>query len=168
MLRVDAEHELQYLINGITVNETYFYREEHQLRAMTSDILSDLLQRKPTGETIRIWSVPCATGEEPYSIGIWLMENFSGVDDYNIEIVGSDIDTRVLKAAAEGIYGKRALMRLSKDLIGRYFEQIADDKYQIDAGLRNSVLFTAVNLVDAEAMARHRNFDIVFCRNVLI
>jgi len=168
LLRSDADHEIEYLINAFTVNETYFYREEHQLRAMTSDILNDILRRKPRGETIRIWSVPCATGEEPYSIGIWLMENFGGVDDHNIEIVGSDIDTRVLTAAAEGVYGKRALMRLPKGLVDRYFEQIGDDKFRIDVGLRNSVLFTPVNLVDTEAMARHRNFDIVFCRNVLI
>jgi chemotaxis protein methyltransferase CheR len=168
LLRSDADHEIEYLINSFTVNETYFYREDHQLRCMTSDLLPEILQRKPPGETIRIWSVPCATGEEPYSIGMWLMENFSQVDSYNIEIVGSDIDTRALKAAAEGVYGNRALMRLSKDMVARYFEEVEEGKYRIDAGLRNSILFTNVNLVDAQAMAQHRNFDIVFCRNVLI
>jgi chemotaxis protein methyltransferase CheR len=168
LLRSDADHEIQYLVNAFTVNETYFYREEHQLRCMTSDLLDDIVQRKPVGETIRIWSVPCATGEEPYSICMWLMENFSRVDSYNIEIVGSDIDTRALKAAAEGVYGKRALMRLPQGLVDRYFEKDGPDKYRIDAGLRNSVTFTAVNLVDSQGMAQHRDFDIVFCRNVLI
>ena len=61
LLRSDADHEIQYLVNAFTVNETYFYREEHQLRCMTSDLLDDIVQRKPVGETIRIWSVPCAT-----------------------------------------------------------------------------------------------------------
>jgi chemotaxis protein methyltransferase CheR len=168
LLRSDADHEIEYLINSFTVNETYFYREDHQLRCMTSDLLPEILQRKPPGETIRIWSVPCATGEEPYSIGMWLMENFNQVDSYNIEIVGSDIDTRALRVAAEGVYGKRALMRLSKEMIARYFEELVEDKYRIDVGLRNSILFTNVNLVDAQAVAQHRNFDIVFCRNVLI
>ena len=64
--------------------------------------LGDLLRRKKTGEPIRIWSIPCSTGEEPYSIAIWLMENWSEVDSYNIEIVASDIDTRALKSAGEG------------------------------------------------------------------
>ena len=72
---------------------------------MTSDLLGDSSRAKRPGEPIRIWSVPCSTGEEPYSIAIWLMENWPDVDKYKIEIVGSDIDTRALKAAAEGIYG---------------------------------------------------------------
>jgi chemotaxis protein methyltransferase CheR len=168
LLRADVEGEMEHLVNAFTVNETYFYREEHQLRCMTSHLLDAVLRDKPADEPIRIWSVPCSTGEEPYSIGMWLMENFGAVDRYTIEIVGSDIDTRVLEAAAEGIYGARALMRLSPDLIARYFEKLSDDRYRIDEGLRNSILFTAANLVDQKDMARHRNFDIVFCRNVLI
>ena len=101
MLRSDADHEIEHLVNAFTVNETYFYREEHQLRCMTSDLLGDVIRGRQPGEAIRIWSIPCSTGEEPYSIAIWLMENWSQVDSYNIEIVGSDIDTRALKAAAE-------------------------------------------------------------------
>jgi chemotaxis protein methyltransferase CheR len=96
------------------------------------------------------------------------MENWRLVDSYNIEIVGSDIDTRALKAAAEGIYGVRALMRLPQDMIGRYFQPVADGEYQIDPGLRESIQFTRANLIDPSEMARYRGFDIVFCRNVLI
>ena len=123
MLRSDAEHEIEHLVNAFTVNETYFYREDHQLRCMTSHLLRQICSRaKRPAIPIRIWSIPCSTGEEPYSIAMWLMENWSEVDSHNIEIVGSDIDTRALKAAAEGIYGARALMRLSQDVIDRYFE----------------------------------------------
>ena len=96
------------------------------------------------------------------------MENWRLVDSYNVEIVGSDIDTRALKAAAEGIYGVRALMRLSRDVIGRYFRPVADGEHQIDPGLRESIRFTRANLIDPSEMARYRGFDIVFCRNVLI
>jgi chemotaxis protein methyltransferase CheR len=96
------------------------------------------------------------------------MENWPQVDSYNIEIVGSDIDTRALKAAAEGIYGDRALMRLSPDLIGRYFRALADGSHQIDEGLRNSIEFTRANLIDSREMALYRDFDLIFCRNVLI
>ena len=104
-LRSDADHEIEHLVNAFTVNETYFYREDHQLRCMTSDLLGRIVQRKKKEDAIRIWSIPCSTGEEPYSIAMWLMENWPEVDSHNIEIVGSDIDTRALKAAAEGIYG---------------------------------------------------------------
>lgn len=168
LLRSDADREVEHLINAFTVNETYFFREEHQLRCMTSDLLKAVVAEKRPDEPIRIWSVPCATGEEPYSIGIWLMEHFPQVDDYQIEIVGSDIDTRVLQSASAGVYGRRALMKLPRDVVARYFEAMADDTFRIDAGLRDSIQFTDVNLVDTHDMARYRNFDIIFCRNVLI
>jgi chemotaxis protein methyltransferase CheR len=168
MLRANAEREIEHLVNAFTVNETYFNREDHQLRCLTSDLLSSVLRDRKSSESIRIWSIPCSTGEEPYSIAIWLMENWKHVDRYNIEIVGSDIDTRALEAAAAGVYGDRALMRLSKDVIHRYFKPVAGDRHQIDLGLRNSIQFTRANLIDAQDMARYRGFDIVFCRNVLI
>jgi len=165
LLRSNADGEIQHLVNAFTVNETYFYREEHQLRCMTSNLLNGATDR---ARPIRIWSIPCSTGEEPYSIAIWLMENWSQVDQYSIEIIGSDIDTTALKAAEIGIYGDRALMRLSPQLIDRYFEPLTDDHYRIDPGLTNSIHFTRANLVDAQQMAHYRDFDIIFCRNVLI
>jgi chemotaxis protein methyltransferase CheR len=168
LLRADADHEIEHLINSFTVNETYFYREDHQLRCMTSSMLAAIAALKPPGSTVRIWSIPCSTGEEPYSIALWLMENWPQVDNYNIEIVGSDIDTRALKAAAEGIYGDRALMRLSRDIVTRYFKPLSDGNHQIDEGLRGSIEFTRANLIDAQDMGRYRDFDLIFCRNVLI
>jgi chemotaxis protein methyltransferase CheR len=168
LLRADAGQEIEHLINAFTVNETYFYREEHQLRCMTSDLLDHVVHGRPPGQPIRIWSIPCSTGEEPYSIAIWLMENWRQVDSYNIEIVGSDIDTRALTAAAAGIYGNRALGRLSSALVGRYFTRLADDRHQIDVGLQNSIQFTRANLIESQDMAGYRDFDIIFCRNVLI
>jgi chemotaxis protein methyltransferase CheR len=168
LLRSDAEHEIEHLINAFTVNETYFYREDHQLRCMTQDLLEVIVKKKNPQDPIRIWSNPCSTGEEAYSIALWLLENWSDVDRYNIEIVGSDIDTRALAAAIEGLYGERALMRLPKQLVARYFEAVSGKGFQIDPGLRESIQFTAVNLVDGTAMAAYRDFDIIFCRNVLI
>jgi len=168
ILRSDVDHEIEHLVNAFTVNETYFYREEHQLRCMTSNLLDNVIRAKKPGESIRIWSIPCSTGEEPYSIAIWLMENWREVDSYNIEIVGSDIDTRALKAAADGVYGDRALARLSGDVIARYFQKVENNSYRIDPGLRDSIQFTRANLIDASEMALYHSFDIVFCRNLLI
>ena len=98
-LRSDLEGEVEQFVNAFTVNETYFYREDHQLRCLGNDLLADRLRHRPPGQPIRIWSVPCSTGEEPYSIAMWLLENWPEVDRHEIEIVGSDIDTRVLEAA---------------------------------------------------------------------
>ena len=167
-LRSEIRDEVEHLINAFTVNETYFYREDHQLACLGADLLKERVAAKKPGDTIRIWSVPCSTGEEPYSIAIWLLENWKEVDAYDIEIVGSDIDTRVLEAAAEGIFGKRALMRLSSELINRYFHPLDDERWQILDDLRQSVRFSRVNLIETKETRPQGRFDVVFCRNVLI
>lgn len=166
-LVVDPD-EFEQLINALTVNETYFFREEHQFRCLTESLLERIVAGKRPGEAIRLWSVPCSTGEEPYSIALWLLENWAKVDEWDIEIVGSDIDTRVLKAAEDGIYPERALMRLSEPLISKYFTRTQDGKYVIDEDLRGSVRLSHVNIVDRQQMAHYRNFDVIFCRNMLI
>src|SRR5579871_4334898 len=167
-LRSGSGDEVEHLINTFTVNETYFYREDHQLACLSQDLLKDRVAAKRPGDTIRIWSIPCSTGEEPYSIAIWLLENWKDVDAYDIEIVGSDIDTRVLEAAAEGIFGRRALMRLSPELIDRYFLGIDGERWQILDDLRQSVRFSRVNITDTRETRAQGRFDVIFCRNVLI
>ena len=160
--------ETEQLINSFTVNETYYYREDSQLRCLSRQLLPDIVCRRGPGDLVRIWSVPCSTGEEPYSIAIWLLENWAMVDAYNIEIVGSDIDTRVLTEALRGEYGERALSRLPADIMKRYFHAVEGGRWQIIDDLRESVKFTQANLVDAATTAAQGRFDIIFCRNVLI
>jgi chemotaxis protein methyltransferase CheR len=167
-LRGDGRGEIEQFVNAFTVNETYFYREEHQLACLTSDLLAVRIKAKPRGEQIRIWSVPCSTGEEPYSIAIWLLENWPLVDQHDIEIVGSDIDTQAIAAARAGTYGKRAFMRLPPYLLQKYFEPEAEDAWTIIDDLRHSVRFTAANIVDRAQTHPHGRFDVIFCRNVLI
>jgi chemotaxis protein methyltransferase CheR len=167
-LRSDHSGEIEQFINAFTVNETYFYREEYQLQCLTNDMLGECVARKPDGGNVRIWSAPCSTGEEPYSIAIWLLENWPLVDEYDIEIVGSDIDTRVIEAARAGKFSKRALMRLDRDLVGRYFETPDDESWLILSDLRDSVRFTQCNLVEPQETRVLGQFDVIFCRNMLI
>jgi chemotaxis protein methyltransferase CheR len=160
--------EVAEVVDAFTVNETYFYREEHQFRCLTKDLLPRIVQGKAPGDKVRIWCVPCSSGEEPYSVAIWLLENWPLVDAYNVEIVGSDIDATVLRAAQAGRYGKRALGKLPGPLLEAYFEPVSDHEWAIIPDLRESVLFTPANLV-AQALAPPGGlFDVVFCRNVLI
>lgn len=168
LLRSEMHREVEHLINAFTVNETYFYREDHQLECLTKDLLRERIRQKTKGEAIRIWSVPCATGEEPYSIAIWLLENWPEVDAFDIEIVGSDIDTRVLDAARAGGFGRRALMRLSPELIARYFRQLDEERWVILDDLRESVQFSRTNIVETNETRVQGQFDVIFCRNVLI
>ena len=167
-LRSDMGGEVEQFINAFTVNETYFYREDHQLRCLTTDLLAQRTRAKPPGEAIRIWSVPCSTGEEAYSLAMWLLENWPQVDAYDIEIVGSDIDTSALASAREGVFAKRALMRLTPELVAKYFVPVGPERWRILDDLRQSVRFTPVNLVEPAETRPHGRFDVVFCRNVLI
>lgn len=167
-LRADVRGEIEQFVNAFTINETYFYREEHQLECLTSDLLTARLKAKKRDEPLRIWSVPCSTGEEPYSIALWLLENWPHVDDHQIEIVGSDIDTAALALAREGIFGKRALMRLPQNVVERYFEPLGEGSWQIVEELRQSVSFSTANIVARAETRPHGKFDVIFCRNVLI
>lgn len=167
VLRSDGR-EREALVNAFTVNETYFYREEHQLACLGRDLLPDLITTRQPGDKIRIWSAPCSTGEEAYSIAIWLLENWRMVDAYNVEIVGSDIDTRVLDEARVGLYGERALARLPEAVRNSYFEPAKRRYWQLIDDLRESVTFNQANLVDGPGLVLQGTFDVIFCRNVLI
>jgi chemotaxis protein methyltransferase CheR len=167
LLRAEPD-EAEQLINSFTINETYFYREEHQLACLSQSLLPELIRSKKPGDKIRIWSVPCSSGEEPYSIAIWLLENWALVDAYNVEIVGSDIDTAIVAEALEANYGRRAVMRLSPELVERYFAPGEDGQVRLIEDLRESVTFTPCNITDAASVARQGRFDVIFCRNLLI
>jgi len=167
ILRSDL-NETELLINSFTVNETYFYREQHQLACLSNSILPDIILKKGPGDRIRIWSMPCSSGEEPYSIAVWLLENWPLVDAYNIEIVGSDIDTAILRQAVDGYFGQRSLSRLSPEIRDRYFEREVDQQRQLIRDLRESVTFAKGNIVDRQSLGALGRFDVIFCRNLLI
>jgi chemotaxis protein methyltransferase CheR len=168
--RDGAGCELQSLINSMTVNETYFYREEYQFRCLVNAILPEIIASSPDdNRPIRLWSLPCSTGEEAYSVAIQLLENWPDVDHHDVEIVASDIDTSVLQHAAAGIYDDRAVQHLPDVLKARYFEHPAEGRWQVIRNLRDSVDFLPVNLSDRGDMSHHAGrYDVILCRNLLI
>ncbi|WP_444453065.1 CheR family methyltransferase [Rhodobacter capsulatus] len=163
-----GEEELQHLINEMTVNETYFLREEYQFDCLVRNMLDEVVRDRPPGDRIRIWSAPCSTGEEPYSLAISILEGWSKADIYDIEILASDVDSRVLAKAREGLYEPRALHRVPLSLRNRYFHAIKGDKWQVIDELRQSIDFSLINVVDPAQMSRIRHVDVIFCRNLLI
>ena len=160
--------ELQALINVMTVNETYFFREEYQFECMVEDVLGDIVRCKGTNGEIRIWSIPSSTGEEPYSIAIYLLEKWPELKQVDVEIVSSDIDSGVLDKCRKGIYGARSVQHLPDNLLQKYFKPLAGGLYQIIPELREAVRFTQVNLSELAQTRSYRNFDLIFCRNLLI
>ena len=168
-LRFEASGaELQTLINLMTVNETYFFREEYQFTCLVRSILEEIIQSKPRNQPIRIWSLPSSSGEEPYSLAIYLLEYWPKADDYDIELIASDIDTGILDRARQGRYDPRSITHLPEPILRKYFTPLLNGQYQISDDLRRSVDFTQVNITDLTQMRGYRDFDVVFCRNLLI
>jgi len=160
--------ELQQLVNTMTVNETYFFREVYQFDCLVKDMLAEVVRHKRRGERIRIWSIPSSTGEEPYSIAIYLLERWPLIDDYEVEIMSSDIDTTVLSAAQRGVYSARSIGQLPKPYLDKYFRRLSDNEFAISRDLVAAVDFSRVNLSDANDTRKFRNIDVIFCRNLLI
>lgn len=160
--------ELQHLVNAMTVNETYFYREDYQLKCLVQSLLPEITRGKANGAPVKIWSLPCSTGEEAYSITFHLLEYWNRVDDFNIEIIASDIDTEVLRRARQGIYSERSLQYVPKATLAKYADEIGGGQYQIRDEIRNSISFTQVNIMDVGRSRLYADIDVVFCRNLLI
>lgn len=168
LLRFEVSNEeLQHLTNLMTVNETYFLREEYQFECLVASILPDIVARKTDMSPIRIWCIPSSSGEEAYSIAMYLLERWPEINTWDVEIVSSDIDTAILRKATAGRYVARAIKHLPVLWLKRYFTRV-DEDYQICNDLREAVTFTRVNLAEASETAGYRGFDVVFCRNLLI
>jgi chemotaxis protein methyltransferase CheR len=168
-LRFEADGaEMQHLINAMTVNETYFFREAYQFDCLVNDLLNEVVKRKRPGSRIRIWSIPSSTGEEPYSIAIYLLERWARIDDYEVEILSSDIDTTVLHAAQRGCYSARSVAQLPPAYLRKYFTAHGEHEWRISRDLVDSVEFSRVNLSEPADTRRFRDIDVIFCRNLLI
>ena len=172
-LRLDNRTELmQDLINQLTVNETYFLREDYQFDALISTVLPQVLAaRGGAGRIVgpvKILSLPCSTGEEPYSIALRLLEEWDQIDHVDVEIHGADIDSEVLDRAAHASYGERSLQRVPKQWVAKYFRSVGGQRFQLDEAIRGAVSLHRMNVCDTAAMRAFRDFDVIFCRNVLI
>jgi chemotaxis protein methyltransferase CheR len=167
-LRFEADGtELQALVNLMTVNETYFFREEYQFDCLVNSILPEIVARRKDRSPIRIWALPSSSGEEAYTIAMCLIERWPGIDSHDVEIISSDIDTNILTQARAGLYSARSTMHVPESYLRKYFKKTAAG-FQIDDALRNAVEFTRVNLQDPSDVKPYRNFDVIFCRNLLI
>jgi chemotaxis protein methyltransferase CheR len=168
MLRFETTgEELQKLVNLMTVNETYFFREEYQFKCLVDSILPEIVRKKTDDSPIRIWSVPSSSGEEAYSIAIYLLEHWSGIDRWDVEIISSDIDTEIISQAKKGHYSPRSVQNLPDKILHKYFTY-KNEGYQICRDLQQAVEFTRVNIMEPLEVRSYRNMDVIFCRNLLI
>jgi chemotaxis protein methyltransferase CheR len=162
------DQELMDIMDILTTNETYFFRESFQLKAFTDEVIPELLQRKTaTGSrSLRIWSAGCSTGEEPYTIAM-LLHGIMDLRGWKIEIVGTDISQRVLQLARRAVYGKSAFRATDEKYVKRFFIE-QDDGLKVCDEIRDLVTISHLNLFDINRMIMLGKMDLIFCRNVII
>ncbi|MCH6263935.1 CheR family methyltransferase [Neobacillus citreus] len=159
--------EWDVLVVLLTINETYFYREENQLNECCSIILPKL-KGKNSFRPLRIWSAACSTGEEPYTLAMLIQETGKFLPG-SVEIIATDINKKVLEKAKNGWYhnGSFAFRRIPENLLKKYFSK-EEGGYQIKPSIQSMVRFQYVNLISEDLTAKIGEVDVIFCRNVLI
>jgi len=157
--------ELVEAAEALTTNETYFYREPEQLRALEREILPALQRELGGSRRLRLLSAGCATGEEAYTLAALLLgsRRFEG---WTVEVHGVDLSRRCLARAAAGSYGGHAFRNLEGQSLRRWFH-LRDGRWVVDGALRKIVHFGAANLLDGEGLPASP-FDVILCRNVLL
>ncbi len=162
--------ELSEMINRITTNHSFFFREKEHFDFMTRTILPGLdggIKRNPR-YPLRIWSAGCATGEEVYSIGMLLKEHYGpAADAMDIGLLATDISLAALQEAQNAVYAEHKLRELPATWRMNYFKKNGPDDYVVSNDITKMVLFKRLNLM-AEHYPMRGQFDIIFCRNVMI
>ena len=161
-----AAEEWEQAVELLTTHETYFYREDFQLRSFAGEVLPMLAQRARSRRRLSIWSAGCSTGEEVYTIAILVLESglFSGWD---VRVFGCDVSKRCVAAARRGIYQAASFRAIPASWRARYFEERPDGAH-VSETVRALCHFGQMNLLETERAQLFGRLDAIFCRNVLI
>ncbi len=167
----DGGVEMDRLVNALTINETYFFRDAGQFDALYTRVLPQIIERRRPLRTMRIWSAGCASGEEPYSIAMILRDLLPDVDDWSITILGTDVNTEALDRARKATYSDWSFREeRAKMLRPRFFRQ-QDKQYELIPEVRRMVTYSWLNLAEEKYPAYETNttfIDLILCRNVSI
>jgi chemotaxis protein methyltransferase CheR len=164
------ECEFEFLCNMVTINETFFFRNDAQIDAFQKKFAEEVIEAKKAynNRTLRIWSAACSSGEEPYSLAMLYLEHLKPrYPELRIEIIGTDINTAVLDMAHKAEYNQYAIRSTPKHYLNKYFDQ-SNGVYRLRQEVKELVRFEYINLIDREKMRHMIHFDFIFCANVLI
>ncbi len=167
----NREPELRLLLNEITIGETYMFRSPPQLEALRKVILPEIVKAKSSMgfKKLRIWSAGCSTGEEPYTLAMFLLEERETLmPGWSFDILATDLNDNSLAAASAGIYGEYSLRSTSEALRKKYFRPVDEKRLQAGPELKSLIRFDRVNLSDDSKMLFLKGMDLIFCCNVLI
>ncbi len=160
--------EFTRLMDLLTINETYFFREPVQLDLFSNRLIPGLLQKQGQKRRIRMLSAGCSTGEEPYSLVIALMEKYGRDIGHLFSFAGVDIDGEAVRKAKQGIYGEHAFRSLAPYLKNAYFDDLGNGTYKMKAFVKEMVTFENFNLLADPGSVPFKGKDIIFYRNVSI
>lgn len=165
-IKRNNKDEITTLINRLTTNYTYFYREENHFKYL-KEVILPYEEKNNRTKILNIWSAGCSSGEEPYTLAMVLDDyfKFSG-KQWSIQINATDISENVLSKARDGIYPEDGIKNLPESYKKRYFGKTKDGKYQVLPEIKKYVTFKVFNLM-SPLIARNR-YDVIFCRNVMI
>ena len=170
LLRAQPEQERTYFINAITTNLTSFYREQHHFDYLANHEFPKLLNKNRDSKRIRLWSSASSTGEEPYSLGITTHQSFAPVlNQWDVKILATDIDSNVLATAKEGVYTANRVEGISQEIQQKYFKKgtgANQTKVRVCDDVRSLITFKQLNLLHDWPVKGP--FDVIFCRNVII
>lgn len=169
--RGNREAELRLLLNEITIGETYMFRSPQQIEALRNVILPQILQAKSAlgFKRLHLWSAGCSTGEEPYTLAMFLLEEKERLlSGWTFDILATDLNDNSLTAAKTGIYGEYALRSTSDLMRRKYFKACDSSRLQAGEALKSLIRFDRVNLNDDSKMTFLKGMDVIFCCNVLI
>lgn len=155
------------LMDRLTTNHTYFYRESHSFEFFRTVCLPEYVPALQVGQEIRIWSAGCSSGEEPYTLAMLLTEELSPLQRANVRILATDLSLQVLEQAVQGVYPPERLQHLPADWRRAYFSATDQGFYRISPQLQQMIVFKRFNLMQRPFPFRKR-FAAVFCRNVMI
>ena len=163
----EAAGERQVMVEALTTNYTFFFREPHHFDDLAGNVLPALAERARAGERVRIWSAGCSAGPEPYSIAITLLSVLPEAAGLDVRILATDIDRSMVAKAGAGIYEDRMLEAVSPALRSRWFRAGPEaGTFAVDEALKRIIAFRELNLLGDWPM--RGDFDVVFCRNVTI
>jgi chemotaxis protein methyltransferase CheR len=161
----DGLDERQQMIVALTTNVTRFYREPHHFEHLKTQVLPQALADVRRGGSLRIWSAGSSNGQEAYSIALTILSMMPDAPDHDIRILASDIDTKMLAEGRAGLYGASAIAPVPGELRARWFER-EGEMWRASDPLKRLVVFNELNLIGEWPMKRQ--FQAIFCRNVLI
>lgn len=165
----DSGDELVRMLDAISTNLTSFFRENKHFDFLNEKVFPSYVEEKKRPRTLRLWSAGCSSGEEPYSLAIWLLEYFNESLPFDVKILATDISSKVLTLAQRGVYTSQKLANMPKQFLRKYFQRghgSQEGNFRIKQSVSELIVFKRFNLM--APFPFKEVFNVIFCRNVMI